>query len=746
MKNREYKALLAAALVVTMIAGGMKGTALVVHAEERKANCEAEVNAGAKARKEETVYVKINGDGKTKQVTVSDQLKNITDFEKIEDISGLQDIENVKGKETFSREKGKLVWNGEKKEICYQGTSSAKLPAGVKITYILDGKEISADELEGKNGHLKIHYEYQNNTSEDGRFIPFAMVTGLVFDTEKFANITIDNGKLISDGEREIALGMGLPNIKEELGITEIDIPDSFTVEADVTDCEAVQGITVATNDIFNQIETDKLDDLDDLKDAMGELEDASAQMLDGSGTLSDGLEALLKASGSLKDGIGALESGSAELAAGSGTLLAGAEELHNGNAALADGTTQLLAGAKTLSGGIVQVEDGAKNALGGSGALLDGVKNLNNGIVKMQQEAGDGVKSFGTGVEALGAGINQAADGAESLKVGIDNAEAGAAGLAEGLAAASDGAGQLAGGAAEIAQNLKVIMGQNDNSDMIAVLEYIKATGEDETVKEQLAKVIGTLKQQQSTINGALSKAAAGSENLSQQASGLAGQLGTEGQIGTGANALKQGLVQLRSGAAELSDSLNTKMKGGVSSLQGGVNKMAGTLDNGTKQLAEGSSALLAGNEDLHTGLGSLAAGAASLSTGSDALYNNLQMADDGAVKAANGARQLTAGAKDLKQGAGSLHTGIGTLNDGAGELIDGVQTLANGAKELHDGMVKFDEEGIKKLVNAFDGDISALLNKLNQMLDASKEYRNFSGISKEMDGSVKFVFVTEK
>ena len=37
-------------------------------------------------------------------------------------------------------------------------------------------------------------------------------------------------------------------------------------------------------------------------------------------------------------------------------------------------------------------------------------------------------------------------------------------------------------------------------------------------------------------------------------------------------------------------------------------------------------------------------------------------------------------------------------------------------------------------------------LLDKLNDMADASKSYKNFSGISDHMDGEVKFVFVTNK
>ena len=58
---------------------------------------------------------------------------------------------------------------------------------------------------------------------------------------------------------------------------------------------------------------------------------------------------------------------------------------------------------------------------------------------------------------------------------------------------------------------------------------------------------------------------------------------------------------------------------------------------------------------------------------------------------------------------------------------------------------MIQFNEEGIQKLVNVFSGDIEGLLDKANSMLDTSRSYKNFSGIADDMDGEVKFVFVTE-
>lgn len=114
-------------------------------------------------------------------------------------------------------------------------------------------------------------------------------------------------------------------------------------------------------------------------------------------------------------------------------------------------------------------------------------------------------------------------------------------------------------------------------------------------------------------------------------------------------------------------------------------------------------------------------------------------------AKSVSDGAAQLNSGAAQLDSGAGTLVNGLQTLNSGSAALIEGVKKLDDGAIALNDGMIQFNEEGIQKLVEVFDGDIDGLLNKVNTILDSSKSYKNFSGISDGMDGDVKFIFVTE-
>lgn len=711
MKNREYRVLVTLALMASLVVGNVAGTSANVQAAdnkdkstETKKTSETKTSSSATPTKDETVYVKVDDAGNQKDVTVSDQLKNISSLGTIDDVSDLKDIKNVKGDETFSENNGKLVWQGDKKDICYQGTTTKKIPVGMKVTYELDGKKVSADDLEGKSGHLKIHYEYQNTSADSGKYTPFLMATGLLMDGEKFSNVTVDNGKVISDGDRDIVIGMGLPQLKEQLTsvsskVDDLDIPDSFTVEADVTDYEKVEAVTVATNEVFNEVGTDKFDSLDELKDSMTELQDASNKLVSGSGELKDGLDTLLSSSGTLVSGIDQLASGGNTLASGTGSLVSGMQS------------------AKT-----------------GSSQLAGGVKALSDGVSGMQAQVSDGVKDLSNGVSSVQAGVETIHGIAEQADKGVDLAKDGAKGLCAGLETASESAGEIA----TAARNLCTVLGGNqqtvqveqqqevtvDNSDIynqIAALAEQMTDENDKAAVENVLNQISATKTQTVDVQAevevenpyvtALNGIASGADALSKQ-------LSANGEIGGGAATLYGTLsstqgATVKAATAGLSGALASdgSLQRGISLLQSGVGEMGTKLGAGTNELLSGIGTLQKGADSLDSGLGT-----------------------------------LTSGASQLNSGAGTLSTGLNTLQSSTGALVSGVEQLDSGAAELNSGMIQFNEEGIEKLVSVFDGDIDALLDKANELLDASKEYKNFSGIADGMDGSVKFIFVSDK
>ena len=154
--------------------------------------------------------------------------------------------------------------------------SSEELPVGVKISYKLDGKEMSPESLTGKSGKITIRFDYTNsayemkkiNGKEEKIFVPFAMLTGMILDNDIFRNVEVTNGKLINDGMRSVVAGAAFPGLQDSLGLdkNDLEIPEYIEITADVTDFKMGMTATIATNEIFNEIDTDKLDSDSDIE------------------------------------------------------------------------------------------------------------------------------------------------------------------------------------------------------------------------------------------------------------------------------------------------------------------------------------------------------------------------------------------------------------------------------------------------------------------------------------------------
>ena len=81
----------------------------------------------------------------------------------------------------------------------------------------------------------------------------------MILDGDKFSNVDISNGKVISDGGNYIVMGVAVPGLKDSLDISEdkweeLDdeelekkLGNSFEISADTTDFELGMTITMAT-------------------------------------------------------------------------------------------------------------------------------------------------------------------------------------------------------------------------------------------------------------------------------------------------------------------------------------------------------------------------------------------------------------------------------------------------------------------------------------------------------------------
>lgn len=450
-RKMDLKKKMTAGLAVSM--AGLMGTMPVFAADP----------ADQRVSKDETVYVNADASGTEQEITVSNWLKNAGTQKNLKDETELENVKNVKGDETFEESGDAITWQTNGADIYYQGTTEKQLPVSMKMTYFLDGKEMSPEELKGQSGHLKIRIDYKNHAKKtvkvDGKkqdvYSPFVMVTGLILPDETFSNVVIDNGKVISDGQKNMVMGIAMPGLKESLGLNsedfkevsdDIQLPESVEITADVTDFKMGATFTIALSDLLDDMDWKNVTDFDTLKNSLNDLEDAALQLVDGSSQLSEGAETLGSSYEAfdqgvqtLKDGINTLQSGAGELKNGVDSYTEGADQLNAGiqrylgadgelNVKVTEyvnGVNKVVKGVEDYTAGASQLSEGITSYIGGEQQLAAGAAQLTalkDGLTQTKDAVGQLYAAIdGTGENDIQAASGKLAEGTQKLKDAVD-------------------------------------------------------------------------------------------------------------------------------------------------------------------------------------------------------------------------------------------------------------------------------------------------------------------------------------
>ena len=697
--------------------------------------------------KEETVYVNADATGNSDEVTVSDWLKNSGSVSgNLTDESILKEIKNVKGDETFTENGDQLTWNTAGEDIYYQGTTDKELPVSVKLTYFLDGKEVKPDELKGKSGHLKIQVQYTDNEKKtvtvDGKeeevYTPFIMMTGMILPNETFSNVTIDNGKVISDGSRNIVVGFGMPGLKDSLDLDEettkeaedkgVTIPENFEMEADVTDFTMSSTFTVALTDLLDDMDMDNIIDVDSLKDSLNELEDAALELVSGSGTLADGAS-------TLADGVSSYTAGADELNAGIqkylgsngelngsvteyvngvGKVVKGVKDYTSGTNALANGVTSYVAGEQKIAAGAAQLSqlskgleqvqtavDTLSKAADGKGEATDDLviaaNQLAAGTKQLQAVLGsEEVTALLTQVNGMVTTGNELISATESLSASL---QTGIATPVANIAAA------LTGMETQLnAINTQLGTLQSDCETAVAdvnakITDYNTkvdaAQAAANTSKTQIANAISALQVQlnattDESVRDQISTAITALQNAQTAADGL-NNVQKASAITVSVPTFD--LSAITSGAATLQTNLKT-FKETAAALQQQLPEMQKKLDaiaaakdslpsDSISQLTASVTQLNQGMQGLNTGLGTLSGGLGQLNTSVQAQFptaiQGITELNGGFMQLGSYNTSLLSGAEKLKGSSSTLAAGAGTLQSGTNQLASGLNTLGS-------------------------------------------------------------------
>lgn len=376
---------------------------------------------------------------------------------------------------------------------------------------------------------------------------------------------------------------------------------------------------------------------------------------------------------------------------------------------------------------------------------LVDGSKKLSNKMGELEDKFDD----YQDGEKSLNKGIKDLVNGGTTLKKGVKDYTNGVDTLAKGTQSYVNGAKQITDGNQKLYEAVKDMPSSyKEFSDGLQAYTKGVDTLADTKTAKQLTDGADAVTAGIGTLNENLGKLESSYDNYKLIADGLkaqAAQISDPTQKAT-ILAYVQKLEELYQGqkasVGALVSATNNKstLKSGASQVAAGIKKVM----TGAQTLSGNSATLRSADQKLTSSIATLTASVKKLSEGSKKLSSNDRKLLAGAKKILKASKSVKSGSDKLINGANKLKKGSNKLHKATGKVADGIGKLSDGADDLYEGMDKFDQKGIQKLNNVYEDDIKTLKTRLEKLTDMSKDYTNFSGISKGMDGKVKFVIET--
>ncbi|MBU9895093.1 hypothetical protein KSW27_02485 [Holdemanella biformis] len=760
----------------------------------------AQSNDENPTEKTETVYSVLNSDGSISDTIVSSWLHDEDGINNIKETLNLKDVKNIKSNEKPSKDGNTYTWNAKGNDVYYEGTGTKQLPVSVKIRYELDGQEISANDIQGKSGHLKLTISFTNNYSEvkniNGKSIvihPSYLAGGMLnMSTGKFSNVKCESGKIVNDGTNEMLAFANIPGLNETLSSAGLDkvnnqlgISDDVTVEADVNDFDLGSIMVGMTNEIDLASELGEIGSVSELTDGIDQLIEADNQLIDGSKQLYDGTT-------QLKEQAAPLVGSSDQVR----QLSAGAIQLNDGVKALQTGISQYTAGASAINEGINQlyaIPQGAAQISEGittykTQSLVSGIDDLSAGLDTFRQQVNAGLSSADT--KAMMEQLEQAEGVLNKMSGTLDKDEKIVSGLNQGMKDAKVLEtlktlknvketqlpklqeainNQIKTNNNAYTNNKKVVEGFNEdfNSTKKSMLDSIDATI---TALEAAKGTTSTsttsvTDEEGNTTSSETSTTTVNNDAIDAQIAKLQEQRKQVEALTTTSHGELQEFVDM----SQTLDQLGTLLDGvlvGANSLTGTVESAAenigilqsdvsDSLDKisvlkSTLKKTDLSSLKTMGKtindaiDELQKGTSSLRAGAKLVASSVDSLQVQSKAGIDkikaGTTQLTSNNATLNGGASALSQATGTLAGQSGTFNemaDGLDTLGEAFETLNDGAKQLYEGNEQFKSEGLDQLKEKVDLGVGELETLQDVMNEIKAMNKEYASYSGAPEGA---------
>ena len=765
----------------------------------------AQSNDENPTEKTETVYSVLNSDGSISDTIVSSWLHDEDGINNIKETLNLTDVKNIKSNEKPSKDGNTYTWNAKGNDVYYEGTATKQLPVSVKLRYELDGQEMSAKDMEGKSGHLKLTISFTNNYSEvkniNGKSIvihPSYLAGGMLnMSTGKFSNVKCESGKIVNDGTNEMLAFANIPGLNETLRSAGLDkvnnqlgISDDVTVEADVNDFDLGSIMVGMTNEIDLASELGDIGSVSELTDGIDQLIEADDQLIDGSKQLYDGTTQLKEQAAPL--------TGSSDQVR---QLSAGAIQLNDGVKALQTGITQYTAGASAINEGVNQlyaIPQGAAKISEGittykTESLVSGIDTLSAGLDQFRQQVKTNLKKADT--KAMLDQLGEAQSGIDTLNNILDKDSNVVGAMQTAINNVQDTIDNLP----ELQKNLQAaeLAVSNDSQANITAYNHNKDVVEkaDQNVKDAKEKTIASIEASITALENA--KKALQQSATTTQTNEQGEEVTTQSSVDTSAidtqiQALKEQentvnniteVGQLES-FTDMSTSLG-QLNVALKNINNSLTTITTTVSTASDQISDlkidvaKSKAILAQlqeaikgadlssletmGQDINDAIDQLEAGTSKLRDGAKLVassVDSLQVQSKAGIdKIKAGTTQLTSNNATLNGGASALSQATGTLAGQSGtfnEMADGLDTLGkafetlnSGAKQLYEGNEQFKSEGLDQLKEKVDlgvGELETLQSVMDEIKAMNKEYASYSGAPEGATVNSRYVFRTKE
>lgn len=752
----------------------------------------AQSNDENPTEKTETVYSVLNSDGSISDTIVSSWLHDEDGINNIKETLNLKDVKNIKSNEKPSKDGNTYTWNAKGNDVYYEGTATKQLPVSVKIRYELDGQEISANDIQGKSGHLKLTISFTNNYSQvkniNGKSIvihPSYLAGGMLnMSTGKFSNVKCESGKIVNDGTNEMLAFANIPGLNETLRSAGLDkvnnqlgISDDVTVEADVNDFDLGSIMVGMTNEIDLASELGDIGSVSELTDGIDQLIEADDQLIDGSKQLYDGTTQLKEQAApltgssdqvrqlsagaiQLNDGVKALQTGLTAYTQGASAINEGVNQLYGipqGAAAISSGMNtkgksgfSMVEASSTLRKGLDQLNSVATGISAESyyNSLMDNVKTAEAGVTQLQNEVLAPTK---TELGNLGDVLKKASSSLSGLSTLVGQLSSVEAAIEQDQATVSSNNEKVT------ANNNKIESVKETKNKLNEAIESLKTarealkateTEENPVDTSDLDSKIASLENAYNSINVYDMQTLDGLTKFDEQLKAMPELLNNlKGTIDTVNGYMKSanesvgkldGYLKTASAGLASMETLLNDSKGDMEKMQA----MIPTLQRNIDQLDQLANGVDAGVQSVNENIGKL-------SSQSQSAVDTLKA---GTTQLTSNNATLNGGASALSDATGTLAGQSGTFNemaDGLDTLGKAFETLNSGAKQLYEGNEQFKSEGLDQLKEKVDlgvGELETLQSVMDEIKAMNKEYASYSGAPEGATVTSRYVFRTKE